>query len=174
MGLFNRLIVIVMVLSAVACNLGGAGGSGGDEEEEGEEQEVEVEAGGVANGEYEGIDTVAINLILDDLNSNAPPTEGDCFGDIDIVIDDGEDPEIVGDGECFFPANFMTYTLEGEFVDDENWEGEIVVVLNNRPYAFDVEGELDGDEISGAFSGVNIVVGSIRGIWDGVFSAELL
>lgn len=161
MRFVNRVMVVVMVLSAVACAPG-------------EEGEGEMAAASAANGDYEGIDTFALNLILDDLSSSEPPTEADCFGDIDIFVDDGIDPEIEGDGTCLLPANFMTYTLEGEIIDDESWEGEIVVVLNGTPHEFDVEGELDVDEIRGAFSGVNIVVGNIRGIWDGEFSAELV
>lgn len=147
-------------------------GSEEDDEEEGEEEEGAA-AGGSVNGEYEGVGGFASNLILDDLNSNVEPTEADCIGDIDLVVDDGGEPQVVGEGQCLFPSNFMTYSLEGE-VDGDSWSGVITLVFNNGAHEFDVEGDVNGNVITGEYFGVDIVVGSIRGIWDGEFSAQLV
>jgi cysteine-rich repeat protein len=114
---------------------------------------------------------VSINLILDDLSSNTEPTVGDCEGAIELSLEEGV---LLGDGQCDFVefANFMTYSVDALVDDAGNVEGEIEVVLNNRPYLFALEGTLEDSSLELVFDGVNIVIGNIRGIWDGTISAD--
>lgn len=114
---------------------------------------------------------VSINLILDDLNSNVPPTVGDCEGTIELSLDEGV---LVGEGQCFFVefSNFMDYSVDAVVDEAGTVEGEIEVVLNNRPYVFALEGTLEDSSLKLIFDDVNIVVGSIRGIWNGTILAD--
>ena len=109
---------------------------------------------------------VSINLILDDLNSNVPPTVGDCEGTIDLSLEDGA---LVGEGQCFFVefSNFMDYSVDAVVDEAGTVEGECVVVLNNRPFGFAVEGTLEDSSLKLICEDVYIVVGSIGGLWNG-------
>ncbi len=172
--MFNRLIVIVMVFSAVACNLGGPGdsGSGGDDEGESEEVEEEQAAGGVANGDYESIGNFVLNVRVVDLGSSTPPAEADCVGDAEVIVDDGAADQIEGVVRCYLPANAIDYEFAGEFISDDEWEGEIVLTLNSQDHIVDIEGELNGEEISGEFADRTPATGDLVIDWDGEVLAE--
>lgn len=113
---------------------------------------------------------VQIDIIVDDLSSNEEPLEQTCLGDIDLDIDA---ETLVGDGRCFLPANFMDYSVDATLDEGGVVEGEITVVLNNRPHVLPLEGSFDGQTLSLSFDGVTILVGDIRGVWDGTIDAQL-
>jgi cysteine-rich repeat protein len=118
-------------------------------------------------GSAEG--SVLIDLIVDDLNSNEEPLQQDCSGDIEVQIANGV---IVGDGRCFLPANFMDYTIDATVDDAGDVQGEIIVTLNNRPHVLPLQGSFIDGALSLAFDGVTILVGNIRGVWDGTIEAD--
>jgi cysteine-rich repeat protein len=137
---------------------------GNDDDGDGCSSACEVE---VFAAEAEG--DISIDLVIDDLNSNEAPLEASCTGVIALEVDDGV---LVGEGRCFLPANFLDYTLEANVGEDGAVVGEMTVVLNNRPNVLVVAGTLEEGALSLDFDGVTILVGSIRGIWDGTVQAD--
>lgn len=137
---------------------------GNGEEGDGCSSVCEVEA---FVGETDG--EIFIKLILDDLNSNEAPLETDCTGDIAVSVDEGA---LLGDGRCALPANFLDYTVDAVVDEDGAVEGEITIVLNNRPNLLSISGTLDEGVLSLEFDGVTIIIGSIRGVWDGTVVAD--
>ncbi len=114
---------------------------------------------------------VSIHLILDDLSSNAPPSEDDCEGAIELSLEEGL---LEGDGRCSFVtfSNFMDYSVDAVVDEAGNVEGEVEVVLNGRTHVFALAGTLEDDSLELAFDGVDIVIGNIRGIWAGTILAD--
>ena len=110
-----------------------------------------------------------IDLIVDDLSSNTQPLQQLCSGEIEVQISNGS---LVGDGRCFLPANFMDYALEATVDDAGDVQGEITVTLNNRPNVLPLQGSFVDGALSLAFEGVTILVGNIRGVWDGTIEAD--
>jgi hypothetical protein len=66
----------------------------------------------------------------------------------------------------------MDYSLDATLDDEGSVEGEITVTLNGRPNVLQVEGSFVNGVLSLSFDGVTILVGSIRGVWDGVIEAD--
>jgi cysteine-rich repeat protein len=118
-------------------------------------------------GEAEG--EILIDLVIDDLNSNEAPLEADCTGAIALSVADGA---LAGEGRCALPANFLDYTIDAEVDEDGAVEGDITIVLNNRPNVLRISGTLESAVLSLEFDGVTILVGSIRGVWDGTIVAD--
>lgn len=112
---------------------------------------------------------IAIDVIIDDLNSNAPPAQADCADLIDLETEDGE---LFGEGTCSLPANFLTYTLDAVIDSDGVVSGEIDIVLNNRSNVVPVTGTFTDGVLELGFEGVTPIVGSIRGIWNGTIDAS--
>jgi cysteine-rich repeat protein len=118
-------------------------------------------------GSAEG--SVLIDIIVDDLSSNTQPLQQLCSGEIEVQISNGS---LVGNGRCFLPANFMDYALEATVDDAGDVQGEITVTLNNRPNVLPLQGSFVDGALSLAFEGVTILVGNIRGVWDGTIEAD--
>lgn len=112
---------------------------------------------------------VQIHLIVDDLNSNEAPIEADCADAIALEVSDGV---LTGEGTCALPANFLSYTLDAEVDEAGLVSGEIEIVLNNRPNVLVVSGTLVDGALALGFDGVTILVGSIRGVWNGTIQAD--
>jgi len=66
----------------------------------------------------------------------------------------------------------MAYALVGGFVNGTDFEGEITMVLNGGANVLNFCGTLNGNVLNATFDGVTLIVGKIRGIWDGSFSAD--
>ena len=112
---------------------------------------------------------IQIHLVVDDLNSNEPPAEADCA---DIIALDVFEGVLTGEGTCALPANFLTYSLDAQVDESGVVSGEIEVVLNNRPNVLVVSGALVDGSLDLQFDGVTVLVGSIRGLWDGTIQAD--
>jgi len=112
---------------------------------------------------------IQIHLIVDDLNSNEAPGEADCVDVIDLEVSEGV---LTGEGTCALPANFLTYSLDAEVDEAGLVSGEIEIVLNNRPNVLVVSGTLVDGTLTLGFDGVTILVGSIRGVWNGTIQAD--
>lgn len=113
---------------------------------------------------------VLVKLTLDDLNSSDEPTSGDCVGVVDIVTNERD---LSIDGQCFFPANFMDVSGAGDIDEAGQVTGELTFTLNGRDNVMPFTGTLEGRVLALQFFHTNLVVGSIRGIWDGTIDAEL-
>ena len=111
---------------------------------------------------------IQIHLVVDDLSSNEPPAEADCADVIALEVSEGV---LTGEGTCALPTNFLSYTLDAEVDEAGLVSGEIEVLLNNRPNVLLVSGTLVDGALSLGFDGVTILVGSIRGIWNGTIQA---
>lgn len=155
MKLAIRILAGALVALSVACGGGSSGGSGINA----------VAAVSAIDGNYEGVGTFSVNLIVDDLNSNVPPTVADCAGDITVVVDENATDVLVGSGRYDLPANFMTYELVGGFVNGTDFEGEITMVLNGGANVLNFCGTLNGNVLNATFDGVTLVVEKIRRIW---------
>lgn len=112
---------------------------------------------------------IAIELIVDDLSSNEAPLETGCADAIALEVDDRT---LVGEGRCFLPANFLDYTIDAEVDEDGAVEGEITIVLNNRPNVLPISGTLEDGVLTIEFDGVTLLVGNIRGVWNGTIAAN--
>ncbi len=112
---------------------------------------------------------IAIDLIVDDLNSNAAPLEASCADVIALTVNEDV---LVGEGRCFLPANFLDYTVDATVDESGEVTGDITIVLNNRPNVLPLTGTLQDGTLALAFDGVTILVGSIRGVWDGTITAD--
>lgn len=166
--LLTALITATLSVFAVAC--GDAGGPIEGEAELGEEVHGEQDvADEVEVFEAFAAGNVRIDLIVDDLSSNEQPLEEICFGAIELDVA-GE--SLVGDGRCFLPANFMDYSLNAAIAEDGAVQGEISVVLNGKPHELPLTGSFTNGSLSLAFDGVTIIVGNIRGVWNGTIDAE--
>ena len=137
---------------------------GNDVDGDGCSAACEIEA---FEGSAEG--SVLIDLIVDDLSSNEEPLQQLCSGEVEVQIASGA---LVGDGRCFLPANFMDYTIDATVDDAGDVQGEIIVTLNNRPNVLPLQGSFVDGALSLAFDGVTILVGNIRGVWDGTIEAD--
>ncbi|MGB5701359.1 MAG: hypothetical protein WBM48_00960 [Polyangiales bacterium] len=112
---------------------------------------------------------IVIDLIVDDLNSNEAPLEVGCTGDVAVSVSEGV---LAGDGRCALPNNFLDYTVDAAVDEDGAVEGDITIVLNNRPNVLAISGTLEDGALSLEFDGVTLLVGSIRGVWDGTIVAD--
>ena len=163
MKVLIRILATSLIVLSVACGGGGSsGGSGGA---------AGAAAAFPADGNYEGIGTFLTNVRVVDLNSNTPPVDADCVGDISIVVDNNASDVLVGNGGCNLPANFVSYTLVGGFIDDENFEGTITLVLNGRDNVLSFSGSRTGDVLNANFSGRTAATTRLVIDWDGSFDA---
>ena len=137
---------------------------GNERDDDGCSSVCEVE---VFEGETQG--EIAIDLIVDDLNSNEEPLEAGCTGEIAVAVNNRV---LVGEGRCFLPANFLDYTVDADVDEDGTVEGGITIVLNNRPNVLPLAGSLDNGFLSLRFDGVTLLVANIRGVWDGTIEAD--
>lgn len=112
---------------------------------------------------------IQIHLIVDDLNSNEAPSEADCADVIGLEVSEGV---LTGEGTCALPANFLAYSLDAEVDEAGLVSGELEIVLNNRPNVLVVSGTLVDGMLTLGFDGVTILVGSIRGVWNGTIQAD--
>ena len=162
MKILIRILATSLIVLSVACGGGSSGGSGG--------------AAGVAgafpsNGNYEGIGTFLTNIRVVDLNSNTPPIDADCVGDISIVVDDSAADVLVGSGQCSTPGNFATYNLVGGFLNDTDFEGQISIVFSRVTHVLSFSGSRNGNVLNATFSGRTPQTSRIVIDWNGSFDA---
>ncbi len=112
---------------------------------------------------------IQIHLVVNDLNSNEAPAQADCADVIALEVSEGV---LTGEGTCALPANFLSYSLDAEVDETGLVSGEIEIVLNNRPNVVVVSGTLVDGALALGFDGVTILVGSIRGVWNGTVQAD--
>ncbi len=119
--------------------------------------------------EAEGEGSISIGLILDDLGSNDAPLETGCAGTVALLLQDGL---LRGDGRCFLPANFLDYLIDADIDEAGRVQGTITITLNGRLNALPLGGTLEDEVLTLDFSGVTLVGGRVRGIWNGEIDAS--
>ncbi len=115
---------------------------------------------------------LAIDITVDDLESNEAPLSDRCAGAIEITLDIAEG-SITGDGRCSLDNfnNFMDYELDATIVETGVVEGDVTVVFNGQPHVLPATGFIDKDLLTLEFEGVTMLTGRLRGIWAGEIEA---
>lgn len=157
-----RFLAGMLVALSVACGGGAGGGSGA----------AGVAGGFPSDGNYEGVGTFLTNIRVVDLGSNTPPVDADCTGDISIVVDNTATDVLVGNGSCLTPANSASYTLQGGFLNDTDFEGVITIRFSGVDHVLNFAGSRTGNVLSATFAGRTPQVGNLVIDWNGSFTAE--
>ena len=165
MKIIIRIAAGLLVALSIACGGGSSGGSGGN---------AAGAAGFAANGSFETPDGFVTNIRVVDLGSNTPPSEDDCVGSINILVDDSAADVITGSGNCLLVnnSNAATYSLVGGFIDDTNFEGVITIVFSRVTHVLNFSGSLNGNQLEATFSGRTPQVGQLVIDWTGEFTAS--
>ncbi len=162
MKILIRVLAGLAVALTLACGGGSAGGSGAG-------------AGAQAaspDGRYVGLDTFFTNIRVVNLGSNTPPTDDDCVGNVEVVVDETAPDVIVGNGVCVLQnnANSASWEIRGGFLDATRFEGEIVIRFSGVTHRLAFSGALTGDTLEATFAGRTPQVGSLVVDWDGRLS----
>ena len=165
MKIVLRALGTTLVLLSVACGGGSSGDSGGNA--------ANPALANLNDGSYAGIDTFLTNIRVVDLNTNTPPSDDDCRGNIDVVIDGNAADVIIGSGQCSLvaSANNATYTLVGGFVNGNDFEGRITIVFSGVTHVLDFSGSINGNTLDATFQGRTPQTARLVIDWNGSFSA---
>jgi len=133
----------------------------------------EDDAGGNAppvethDGVYEGVDNMVLNVEV--TAPGSAPVEADCLGEITVTVDLSADPQITGTGNCALPANAASYTLEGNFDDDDDASGTLFITFNGQSHDIAWTGNFDTGEVTATAIGTTQATATININWDGSF-----